>query len=220
MPDETTAVQWAREHARYLAGEVGRRRGLAAENKAAGAAAVEFLRRYAPDTHFYIGAAEAFADGRGQSVSEALLQLIGMLEGWADFVEAGFTTTLPFGARARIEAATDLLEQVQTLLDDASVVPAAPVMLAGAALEELLRSLVLAHEATVKGKPGLTTYAEALRVAGVLSPQDVKDVIAWAGQRNEAAHGHFEALSRPRAQIMVDGINLFMRQKSPAAGDG
>ena len=68
-------------------------------------------------------------------------------------------------------------------------------------------------------KPGIASYANALRTIGELSPQDVKDITAWAGQRNEAAHGQFDGLSRERAQIMVDGINLFMRQKMPAESE-
>jgi hypothetical protein len=84
----------------------------------------------------------------------------------------------------------------------------------GAALEEFLRSQVSASNATVDGRPGISAYANALRSSGSFSAQDVKDVTAWAGQRNEAAHGQFERLSRDRAQIMVDGINLFIRQKT------
>jgi hypothetical protein len=68
--------------------------------------------------------------------------------------------------------------------------------------------------AVVNGRPSISTYASTLRQSGYLSAQDVKDVTAWAGQRNEAAHGQFERLSRDRAQIMVDGINLFIRQKT------
>jgi hypothetical protein len=37
--------------------------------------------------------------------------------------------------------------------------------------------------------------------------------IERAGQRNEAAHGQFENLSKQRARIMVDGINLFMQKR-------
>ncbi|GAA4234995.1 hypothetical protein GCM10022254_41190 [Actinomadura meridiana] len=44
--------------------------------------------------------------------------------------------------------------------------------------------------------------------------QEVKDITAWAGQRNDAAHGQFDSLSKARAQIMIDGINLFIQQKT------
>src|SRR5439155_5035765 len=132
---------------------------------------------------------------------------------WADFAELGLTDARPFEALARVEAATDLMEQVQRLLDDKDVHPAAPVVLAGAALEEALRSLVVGSAVQPTGKPGLASYAAALRQGAVIDKQDEKDITAWAGQRNEAAHGEFEKLSRERAQIMVDGLNLFMRKK-------
>jgi hypothetical protein len=88
-------------------------------------------------------------------------------------------------------------------------------MLAGAALEELLRSLVITHSAQVTGRAGLQAYSQALRNTGVLTFQDVKDVTSWAGLRNSAAHGQFDGLSLERAHIMAEGVNLFMRQKGP-----
>ena len=104
------------------------------------------------------------------------------------------------------------------MLDDKRTHPAAPIVLAGAALEEALRSLVIQNRATIVGKPGLNAYAAALKSASVLTTQDVKDITSWAGQRNEAAHGDFANLSPERAQIMVDGINLFMRQRLASPG--
>jgi hypothetical protein len=90
--------------------------------------------------------------------------------------------------------------------------PAAPIVLAGAALEELLRSLIAKHGCSATGKLGLNTYASALQAARVIDRQDAKDITAWAGLRNDAAHGQFAALNLPRAELMVGGINLFMRK--------
>jgi hypothetical protein len=76
------------------------------------------------------------------------------------------------------------MEQVQVLLDDPKVHVAAPVVLAGAALEEFLRSmLATTPAAVVVGRPGIQAYAEALRKVEVLAAQDVKDITAWAAQR-------------------------------------
>jgi hypothetical protein len=107
------------------------------------------------------------------------------------------------------------MEQVQILLDDRKVHPAGPVMLAGAALEEFLRSMIVTSTLQPKGKPGISSYAATLREANLLTAQDVKDITAWGGMRNDAAHGNFGAITIDRARIMVDGINLFMRQKGP-----
>ncbi|WP_143737251.1 hypothetical protein [Microbispora sp. GKU 823] len=180
-----------------------------------GAAALEFLRRHAAGTKFLTAAEDVFRAEYPEPAHIALTGLSQALEGWAQFVEDGMAETLPFPVTARMEAATDLMEQVQQLLDDQRMHPAAPVMLAGAALEEFLRSMVAATGAAVTGKPSINAYASALRSIDAISAQDMKDITSWAGSRNDAAHGHFDQLSRERAQIMADGINLFIRQHTP-----
>ena len=117
----------------------------------------------------------------------------------------------PFEVRFRIEAATDLMDQVQVLLKDPEFVAGAAVMLAGAALEEFLPSMFEESGERLVGKPGISSYATALQKSDKLNRGEVKDITAWADQRNDAAHGHFDDLTRPRALIMVDGINLFTR---------
>lgn len=107
------------------------------------------------------------------------------------------------------------MEQVESLLSDAGSYPAASVMLAGAGLEELLRGLVESSGTSLVGKPGISTYAEALRKADLITRQEKKDIESWAGKRNDAAHGHFELVSdRNSARLMVDAINLVMQRHS------
>jgi hypothetical protein len=203
----------------WVATEIERLRSVAAEKGALAAVAarpevapgLEILRRHARGTAFEEMAfqlLEARLHANG-----ILNQLAEILERWLGYRRAGMANTTNAAASARVDAATDLMEQVQQLLDDRSVHPAAPVMLAGAALEEALRALVIEVGAEVVGKPGLQAYAESLKRVDRLTAQDVKDVTSWAGQRNDAAHGRFDALNRERAQLMADGINLFMRQK-------
>jgi hypothetical protein len=120
---------------------------------------------------------------------------------------------MPIEARIRVEATTDLLEQVQRLLDDSNVHPAAPVVLTGAALEEFLRSMYVGCNQPLAGKPGLSTYSAALQKCGKVSTTDAKNITAWAGLRNEAAHGHFTDVTRDRAKLMFEGVNLFIQAK-------
>ena len=182
------------------------------------AAALDILRRHASGTEFLRAAEGVFHTRGGPPADQALRRVADVLEAWVQFVQDGLEAVPSFPVRARAAAATDLMEQVQQLLDDSNAHPAAAVVLAGAALEEFLRSRVDAVAALTTGHSGISTYANALRKSEYLSAQDIKDVAAWAGQRNEAAHGQFERLSHERAQIMVDGINLFMRQKA-SSGD-
>lgn len=113
---------------------------------------------------------------------------------------------------ARITASTDLMEQAESLMADPDVHVAAPIVLAGAALEEVLRDLVEGRDLKIKGKPGLTAYSQTLRTADLLRPNDVKEITSLAGVRNEAAHGNFEDLTRERAQLFLDRINLMLQK--------
>ena len=64
-------------------------------------------------------------------------------------------------------------------------------------------------------KPGIDAYSKVLRGADVISKQDAKDITSWAGIRNHAAHGEWDQVSdRARIRLMLEGVNLFMRQKS------
>lgn len=215
--EQSKLIQWVQEETGRLALRARDSEGTAANPgvlRAHAAGALEFLRRHAPGTQFLSSAEAVFQSDRQEYVSEGLNAVAGVLEAWSQFVREGMAEMVAFEVGARIEAATDLMEQVQQLLADNKVHPAAPVVLAGAALEEFLRSRIATLRVAVAGKPGISSYAGALRTAGDLSAQDVKDITSWAGQRNEAAHGEFELLSRERAQLMVDGINLFIRQKT------
>lgn len=175
--------------------------------------ALEFLDRVTPGSTFAEQARERAA--KEHSEGAAIECVAAQMENWIRFSEQGLAEAVPYEVLFRFDASTDLMEQVQRLLDDPKVVPAAPVMLAGAALEEVLRSMLAATSETVKGKPSLVTYAEALRSAQVLDATDVKDIISLAAVRNDAAHGQFEKISPERAALMADRVNYFIQQHRP-----
>ena len=181
-----------------------------AQARGLGSAALEFLRIHASGSAFQ-SAAEAAFTLKIANVGAGLDGAAEALDAWARYAEEGLVDAVSDDAQARATASTDLMEQVQQLISDKAVHPAASVVLAGAALEEFLRSKILKGNVTVPGKHGIASYASALRAAGTISAQDVKDITSWAGHRNEAAHGQFDQLSRQRAQIMVDGVNLFLQ---------
>jgi hypothetical protein len=182
-------------------------------------AAVEFLRRYdGAESELYKGAkselALAVLDHPDSGVAQQLIA--DTLDTWATLAALGVVgTAATLGPR--LEAAIDLMEQVQLLLSDRDVHPAAPVMLAGAALEAMLRGLWEATTEPLAGSPSLTSYAEALRKAEMLDRNEVKDIIAIAGTRNDAAHGDFERVTIDRARLMADQVNLFMARRRQEA---
>lgn len=113
---------------------------------------------------------------------------------------------------AREVAATDLMEQAHRLMEDENVHVAAPIMLAGAALEEVLRDLIEVRDLSVTGTPNLTKYAQLLRTERGLTTSQTQEITALAGTRNEAAHGQFGDLSRERAALFLDRVNQLLGQ--------
>jgi hypothetical protein len=159
--------------------------------------------------------AHEVVDKNTGSMESGVRALGDVLREWAAAVNAGMVVPRQVEAQAaRAIASIDLMEQVRVLAEDRSVHPAAPIVLAGAALEVALRSAVDELQLTLSEKPGITAYARRLRQEGILSVQDVKDVEQMAGVRNFAAHGQFEELSRERAGLMEQQVNFFLAQLS------
>jgi hypothetical protein len=171
MTDDVNPTEWAKKEAarlRSLTSPVG--------STTETAAAVELLAGYAPGSVLHKIAAADYRYNDSKIVSVA-----GTLEQWVRFSEGGLATGLPFAAQARVEAASDLMDQAEQLLEDASIHPVAAAMLIGAALEELLRSRCIAENVTWVGKPSIASCAKALRSQELTSKQDLKDITSWGG---------------------------------------
>ena len=145
------------------------------------------------------------------------LKIASLLREWAALHDSGLFQLLPFEVASRVQAASDLMEQAQRLLEDEDSHLAAPVALAGAALEQFLRALAAHHDVKVSGPPGIAGYRDRLREAGHLSKQDAADVTGWADLRDRVAHGDLADLTRERVSIMAAGINVFLRRLDPGA---
>ena len=181
--------------------------------RARATAALDFLERFTgPESLWTKTAHEVFENkGEKQSMESGAHAIGDVIKEWSDLIRSGqirprLTETL--GVRA--VASTDLMEQVRILNEDQKVTPAAPIVLAGAALEIALRSAVDELGLSVSSQPGITAYARKLRSADVLGKQDMKNVEQIAGLRNQAAHGEHETLSRQQAGLMEQQVNLFL----------
>lgn len=172
---------------------------------------VEFLKIAAGHKSQFVLQAQT-ANGAPKFV---LRTLDAVLEGFLQHVSAGLQSAVSPRRQAQIDVVSDLLEQADALLQKKGVHAAAPIMLIGATLEEYLRTTVEKEGLSLGNrKPGLQSYADILRDANVLSKQDVKDITSWAGMRNHAAHGEWDKVRDPeRAKLMLQGVNLFLRQR-------
>lgn len=139
-----------------------------------------------------------------------------MIEEWTRMVRSGQAKPkLAESFSARAASSTDLLEQVRALNEDKSISPAAPIVLAGAALEVALRAAIDELDIPITGR-SINAYAEVLRRADVLKRQHIKDVTQMAGLRNAAAHGDHDELSRKQASLMEQQVNFFLDQLDQA----
>jgi hypothetical protein len=227
MRDTAELVDWARSHARRLetemswhAGEGGYGGWWEADSpeaksriRARATAAFDFLARFSgAGSEWSARAQEVFQNnGDRQSMESGARGVGDLLLEWATQVESGFVT-IP-GSEAwdrRAVASTDLMDQVRALLEDPGVHIVAPIVLAGAALEIGLRALVESLELETSGRPSISAYGHCLRSAKILTPQDMKDVEQMAGLRNAAAHGDMGDISRERAALLEQQVNLFL----------
>jgi hypothetical protein len=225
----TGLLSWARNHATQLEADMTFRQAdyssgwwwaaisPEAESKirARAYATLSFLDRFAgADSQWAVRAHTAFDENK-HSMETGARELGEVLRAWADQVEAGIVSIRQVDAQgARAVASSDLMEQVQKLTHDSDVHAAAPIVLAGAALEVALRSAVeeLSLALPAAQRPSISAYAGCLRAAGLLSKQDVKDIDQMGGIRNDAAHGHFQDLDDERAELMERQVNRFLRR--------
>lgn len=140
--------------------------------------------------------------------------LAAVLQAFISHLDSGLVGGMSPKRQAELDVVSDLLEQAHTLLESKQVHPAAPAVLIGATLEEFLRTWCEDDELSLAGKkPGLDAYCKTLREAELITKQDVKDITAWSGIRNHAAHGEWEELGdKQRIKLMLEGVNLFMRR--------
>jgi hypothetical protein len=107
--------------------------------------ALDFLERFAgSDSQWSIRAQQMFdSHGHHQSMESGARALADILRAWIAQVDNGIVAPRNIEAQsARAVASMDLMEQVRVLVDDKPIHPAAPVVLAGAALEVALRSAI------------------------------------------------------------------------------
>jgi hypothetical protein len=191
--------------------------------KARAAAALEFLRVYAGADSQWLKRAQLAYESHGdnESTESGVRQIGDVLESWATSIEEGYSVIVGADALGvRTVASTDLMDQVRQLVADKSVVPAAPMVLAGAALEVALRGAVEEAGLEFTGQGSISTYAKVLRGAALLNKQDMKDIESMSNLRNAAAHGEHEDLSRERAGLMEQHVNMLLARLSAVLDQG
>ena len=125
-----------------------------------------------------------------------------------------------FKSLVAAELFSDLLDQADHLLSQ-GYKDAAAVMI-GSVLEENLRQLCIrCNVDTNDTKDGKDVPRKADRLnselakASVYSALDCKQVTAWLGLRNDAAHGHYERYTKDQVHNHLRGVIEFMARVAP-----
>lgn len=104
----------------------------------------------------------------------------------------------------------ELLDQVDAMLAEPETNPIAPVVVAGAALEQHLRAQLSGANAEPTGRPNLRNYVNKLRSLSLIDERVQSQLLVWVRLRNDAAHGH--PVSHGDAVAMANGIRQLLAE--------
>ncbi len=172
--------------------------------------ALSTIRRTTHGETEYLRQANALVAQHLNTNNYILQPLLGVLKALQRDVTAGYAKSV--GEIISGEVFSDFLDMADHLLEQNYKDPAA--VLAGSVLEEHLRKLCVKQSiSTLKpdGKPKkLDTMNSELAAASVYNPTQQKLVTAWAGIRNDAAHGDYGKYSEAMVKPMIFGIRTFI----------
>ena len=140
--------------------------------------------------------------------------IIGIAKALREDINAGFITTLIELTHADIFS--DFLEMATHLNESNYKDPAA--VIAGSTLESHLKKLATKNTIPidVNGKPVKADKLNAdLAKATAYSSIDQKNVTAWLGLRNDAAHGNYGAYTKDQVKLLISSIQDFIT-RNPA----
>lgn len=137
--------------------------------------------------------------------------VLGVLNGFISYATSGLYDEVSQEKKTRLDVVNGYLEQAQYFLTDKEIHPAAAAVIIGSSLEEFLRNWFASEGLSLEGtKPGIDTYVKKLREKDLITKQDSKNITAYAGIRNDAAHGFFDKINREQVDLMLQGVNLFL----------
>lgn len=139
------------------------------------------------------------------------LALFEVLQAFRDDVADGFIAELEASIHAGVFA--DFLDMAEHVLSEIHRTAAA--VIAGFTLEEHLRKMCQVADIAVSQTDGSPKKADLINAelakAGAYSSKaEAKDVTAWLGRRNDAAHGHHDRYTDEEVRLMIEGVRNFI----------
>jgi hypothetical protein len=169
------------------------------------------IKRLAPPGSAYIDQMENLLTNPpkvlgGRQDEEIALRLQGILRALRVDYDAERLQT--FQELIHADLFSDFLEMAEYFLQEGYKDPAA--VIAGGVLEEHLRKLCPKHGVAVLPRTKLDTMNVDLAKINAYNKNDQKQVTAWAGLRNDAAHGNYGNYTDGEVKLMVAGIRDFI----------
>lgn len=162
--------------------------------------------RLAPAGSPYISDAEVVPKGWP---ADECTQLVAIVRALHEDYAHGYMKTVEELIHADVFA--DFLDMASELLSKGYKDPAAVIV--GSVLEEHLRQLARVHKipTVVGGSPRKSDTINAdLVKASVYNKLEQKDVTAWLGLRNAAAHGNYATYAKAQVETLLAGVRAFM----------
>ena len=164
------------------------------------------LEQVFSSAHTYTESFESLTEKHGRTHSARAG--LGILRAALEDVEQGHLTSLQDMATA--EVFSDFLDQADHLLEHGYSVPA--VSLAGAVLENGLRSLAERNGIAVKARDDLSALNSKLAAKSVYNRLRQKQIAVWIDVRNAADHGRFDEFTADDVADLVKGVRNFQAE--------
>lgn len=192
-------------------------REAASEFIIAGMAAIH--RIAGKNSQFAIQAEALLQQYKWYQISAAITHIGGAIKALRQAVAAGYLVSVQELLHANIFG--DFLEMSEHLLHEGFKDPAA--VLIGSVLEEHLRKLCDKHNISVEftDAKGLIRPKKAdllnsdLTNQNIYSKLDQKNISAWLGLRNNAAHGHYSGYTAQQVELFLMSVRDFIA-RNPA----
>jgi hypothetical protein len=171
------------------------------------------IERATGRTSVYFNQAQAVLNSKTHGY-EHLAGLIGIAQSLLHNIRADYMKS--HDELVHGEVFSDFLEMAQHLLQTGYKDAAA--VIAGSTLEAHLKQLCKKAGITVdnQGRPRPADSLNSdLAGASVYSKLDQKNVTAWLGLRNSAAHGEYKAYEKGQVRLLIDGVRDFIT-RAPA----
>lgn len=166
------------------------------------------IERFSGPSSVYTAQARAILKA-GWAISYKVVQMHGVLAALRLDYEAGYLRSVEELIHADLFG--DFLEMADELQNRGYKDPAA--VIARSVLEEHLRKLAERQglSIAVAGKPkNADTLNADLAKAGVYNKIEQKNVTAWLGHRNDAAHGHYGSYDAVQVALLIQSVREFL----------